>query len=63
MTAGRRPDLASPPTAAFAGRLVPEKGVDVLLRAFARVLPGIPAGLVGGQPQPSGVSLAIAAGG
>jgi glycosyltransferase involved in cell wall biosynthesis len=29
--------LAREPTAVFAGRLVPEKGVDVLLRAFARV--------------------------
>jgi glycosyltransferase involved in cell wall biosynthesis len=32
-----RPPLAAPPTALFAGRLVAEKGVDVLLRAFARV--------------------------
>lgn len=30
-----RPPLSDPPTIAFAGRLVPEKGVDVLLRAFA----------------------------
>lgn len=29
-----RPPLASPPTLAFAGRLVPEKGVDTLLAAF-----------------------------
>jgi glycosyltransferase involved in cell wall biosynthesis len=37
-----RPPLAAPPTAAFAGRLVPEKGADVLLRAFARTAEQIP---------------------
>jgi glycosyltransferase involved in cell wall biosynthesis len=30
-----RPPLGGPPTVAFAGRLVPEKGADLLLRAFA----------------------------
>lgn len=30
-----RPLLTNPPTVAYAGRLVPEKGIDVLLRAFA----------------------------
>jgi len=33
----RRPALGSVPTVVFAGRLVREKGVDVLLRAFAKV--------------------------
>jgi len=37
-----RPPFSPPPTAAFAGRLVPEKGVDVLLRAFAEVVAEIP---------------------
>lgn len=37
-----RPPLASPPTVAFAGRLSREKGVDVLLRAFARVRETVP---------------------
>lgn len=37
-----RPPLASPPTAVFAGRLVAEKGADVLVRAFARVATRIP---------------------
>lgn len=31
-----RPSLSEPPTVAYAGRLVWEKGVDVLLQAFAR---------------------------
>lgn len=33
-----RPSLLSPPTVVFAGRLVREKGVDVLVRAFAAVV-------------------------
>lgn len=37
-----RPILAAPPTVAFAGRLVPEKGVSVLLRAFARTKVQVP---------------------
>ena len=38
----RRP-LAEPPLAAYAGRLSREKGLDVLLGAFARAAPRIPA--------------------
>ena len=34
--------LGSKPVAVFAGRLVPEKGVDVLLQAFAIVICGLP---------------------
>lgn len=37
-----RPPLTSSPTIAFAGRLVQEKGVDVLLRALAQVVSVIP---------------------
>ncbi len=37
-----RPPLADPPTVGFAGRLVREKGVSVLLRAFARVRQQMP---------------------
>ena len=33
-----RPPLAYPPTIAFAGRLVPVKGADVLIRAYAHVV-------------------------
>jgi glycosyltransferase involved in cell wall biosynthesis len=39
---GARPPLAAPPTVGFAGRLVPLKGADVLLRAFARVAAEMP---------------------
>jgi len=38
----RRREMSASKTLAFAGRLVPEKGVDWLLQAFARVAPGIP---------------------
>jgi glycosyltransferase involved in cell wall biosynthesis len=38
---GRGP-LADPPTVVYAGRLVPEKGVDVLVRAFAGALEEVP---------------------
>ena len=37
-----RPPLTGPPTAAFAGRLVPDKGVDVLLEAFAAARHRVP---------------------
>jgi glycosyltransferase involved in cell wall biosynthesis len=37
-----RPPLSEPPLVAFAGRLVWEKGVDVLLKAFARVKERVP---------------------
>lgn len=37
-----RPPLQGPPTVLFAGRLVPEKGVHVLLDAFSRVLRELP---------------------
>jgi glycosyltransferase involved in cell wall biosynthesis len=37
-----RPTLSNPPLIAFAGRLSPEKGVEVLLRAFAAVRAEVP---------------------
>ena len=37
-----RPPLSGPPSVLFAGRLVHEKGGDVLLRAIARLLPQLP---------------------
>jgi len=49
-----RPPLRRPPTIAFAGRLVREKGVDVLLRAFAKIVTHIPEArllLAGGGPE------------
>jgi len=38
-----RPALQEPPIVAYAGRLVPEKGVDVLLESMAQVVRKIPA--------------------
>ncbi|MBE9212592.1 glycosyltransferase family 4 protein [Plectonema cf. radiosum LEGE 06105] len=38
----QRPPLREPATVVFAGRLVSEKGVDVLLKAFARVKVQVP---------------------
>ena len=49
-----RPPLECPPTASYAGRLSGEKGVDILLRAFARVvkrLPGARLLVAGDGPQ------------
>jgi len=49
-----RPPLTGPPLVAFSGRLVPEKGVDVLLRAFAVVQAALPTArllIVGKGPQ------------
>jgi glycosyltransferase involved in cell wall biosynthesis len=50
----QRPPLAAPPTVAFAGRLVREKGADLLLGAFARVVAQLPDAellLVGDGPE------------
>ncbi len=41
-----RPPLKSPPTVAFAGRLVKEKGVDILIKSFAKVIAKIPEALL-----------------
>lgn len=51
-----RPPLSDPPTVAYAGRLSPEKGVDVLVRAFsgvARVVPDARLVLAGDGPDRS----------
>ncbi|MGD2067776.1 MAG: glycosyltransferase family 4 protein [Gemmatimonadota bacterium] len=54
---GRRPATAEPapvPTVAYAGRLAPEKGVDTLLRAMARVrrsCPDVRLLVVGAGPE------------
>jgi len=37
-----RPPLTQPPTAAFAGRLIREKGVHVLIQSFAHVVNAVP---------------------
>lgn len=49
-----RPPLAGPPLVGFVGRLVPEKGVDVLLHAFARLrtdVPGLRLLVIGDGPE------------
>jgi len=54
----QRPSLSSPPTVAFAGRFVREKGADVLLHAFAKVVTQIPEArllLVGDGPEHEGL--------
>jgi glycosyltransferase involved in cell wall biosynthesis len=58
-----RPPLGEPPTVAFAGRLWPKKGVDVLLRAMARVVAEIPQArliLAGDGPERPALEGAIA---
>lgn len=51
-----RPALSHPPTLAFAGRLVAEKGVGVLLQAFAQVKVQVPEArlLIAGQGSEEG---------
>lgn len=59
-----RPPLTAPPIVAFAGRLVPEKGVDLLLRAMARVVAQMPQAvllLAGDGPERHAVGESIAA--
>ena len=49
-----RPPLSPPPVVVYAGRLVREKGVDVLLRAFANVIAQVPAArlvVIGNGPE------------
>ena len=49
-----RPPLPDLPTVLFAGRLVPDKGPDVLMRAFARVQRELPAArltIIGDGPE------------
>ena len=54
-----RPPLADPPRFAFAGRLVHEKGVDLLIRAFAQVRERAPgAGLLVAGEGPERPALA-----
>jgi len=55
-----RPPLSPPPTVSFAGRLVREKGVDILLHAFAivsRELPEARLVIAGDGPEREGVQL------
>lgn len=51
-----RPALSHPPIVAFAGRLAPEKGVNVLLGAFKRVIDCLPSAqlLVAGEGKEEG---------
>jgi glycosyltransferase involved in cell wall biosynthesis len=48
-----RPPLTGPPTVAFAGRLVVEKGADILLRAFSELGPDARLLIAGDGPERS----------
>jgi glycosyltransferase involved in cell wall biosynthesis len=60
-----RPPLSDPPTIVFAGRLVREKGVDVLVRAFSTVVRELPEArllLAGDGPERDRIRALIDAG-
>jgi len=57
-----RAPLRGPPTVAYAGRLVPEKGVNLLIQAFARMRPECPEArlvIAGTGPQESALRALI----
>jgi len=59
-----RQPLAGPPSVAFVGRLVREKGIDLAIRAFARVLQEVPGAqfiLVGDGPERPAIEQLISA--
>ena len=61
---GARPPLGEAPRAGFVGRLVPEKGVDILIEAFARVVRDLPQAklvIVGEGPERPRLERLIAA--
>jgi glycosyltransferase involved in cell wall biosynthesis len=61
---GARPPLGEAPRAGFVGRLVPEKGADVLIEAFARVVTDLPQAklvIVGEGPERPRLERLIAA--
>ena len=60
----QRGPLDGPPSVGFVGRLVPEKGVDVAIRAFARVVEAVPESrfvIVGDGPERAAIETLIAA--
>lgn len=59
----QRPPLADPPGVAFAGRLVPKKGVDTLVRAMAAVVEQLPAArllIAGDGPERQAIERLVA---
>lgn len=57
-----RPPLSEPPTVAIAGRLIREKGTDVLLKAFAKVVEQIPSAkllIAGDDPERENLNILI----
>lgn len=55
----QRPRLSGPPSVAFAGRLVPQKGCDLLIEAVARLGPEVRLVIAGEGPERAGLEARV----